>query len=569
MSGDKLEQAKKALKDNLQKLGSNDRFNIIAFSDSVKKFSNSMEDSSRVSDAINYVNSLSADGSTDLYNSQVAAVDMPGSRDGSTKIIVFLTDGIDTTGHSKDSIIEDLKEKMKGKNWRIYPFGIGKDVDFNLISSEANEFGDGIPVYVETDSDLEKVLTGFYDRISQPALNNASLDLSQFAYDVYPTKLDNLYAENTVIVAGRYNKTGNATIYLGGDVGGERRSWAYLVELPEKSDNSFVERAWAVRKIGHLMDQINLEGETDSLKEQVAGLGNRYALATPYTSLLVKAQKDFEEAKEKGLVGLSLTDAGYDIRLDDLEAHGDTTAAILSIYDSGGNLIDKVRIDPGTSISWTAPDGKVYDIYVSKVAPGYTFGAKWTEVSILDYQSKTNTTAILNQGESLSGASYTAASDFESGSLEYIKAFELLGTKEADDKTFVTNGTNWVDTACTGNESTDKIRFGSAGYFELLKNEKFTTYLSVSENMRICLSGDYALEIYNSNSTEESNYEVVLNKTKARIWDGNEKKGSIAKNQTTNSSANFERQDEESTEQAKKELIEAILEVFRGIFNFQ
>jgi hypothetical protein len=79
--------------------------------------------------------------------------------------------------------------------------------------------------------------------------------------------------------------------------------------------------------------------------------------------------------------GESLPVDGLKFQLDDLEAHGDTTSAIISILDANGNILKKEKVDPGDTQEFNIA-GKVYRFHVYKVAPGYTFGAKWADVAI-------------------------------------------------------------------------------------------------------------------------------------------------------------------------------------------
>src|SRR5262249_34454944 len=44
---------------------------------------------------------------------------------------------------------------------------------------------------------------------------------------------------------------------------------------------------WAMRRVGHLLDQIRLNGESKELRDEVVELGTRYGIVTPYTSYLV------------------------------------------------------------------------------------------------------------------------------------------------------------------------------------------------------------------------------------------------------------------------------------------
>src|SRR5262249_35483538 len=60
------------------------------------------------------------------------------------------------------------------------------------------------------------------------------------------------------------------------------------LKFPEKqSDNEFLPHLWAMRRVGHLLDQIRLNGESKELRDEVVDLGTRYGIVTPYTSYLV------------------------------------------------------------------------------------------------------------------------------------------------------------------------------------------------------------------------------------------------------------------------------------------
>ena len=50
----------------------------------------------------------------------------------------------------------------------------------------------------------------------------------------------------------------------------------------------FIARLWATRKIGHLLSQIRLHGESQELVNEVVALSIRYGIITPYTSFLVE-----------------------------------------------------------------------------------------------------------------------------------------------------------------------------------------------------------------------------------------------------------------------------------------
>ena len=55
----------------------------------------------------------------------------------------------------------------------------------------------------------------------------------------------------------------------------------------EQPDNAFISRLWATRKIGYLLDEIRLRGESSELKDEVVRLSREFGILTPYTSMLV------------------------------------------------------------------------------------------------------------------------------------------------------------------------------------------------------------------------------------------------------------------------------------------
>jgi Ca-activated chloride channel family protein len=92
-------------------------------------------------------------------------------------------------------------------------------------------------------------------------------------------------------VIGRYKNTNdlrNITFRLTGRAGGERREFRYgNLDMPVRSDgNEFLPRLWASRRVGWLLEQIRLNGDTKELRDEIVELGTRYGLVTPYTSYL-------------------------------------------------------------------------------------------------------------------------------------------------------------------------------------------------------------------------------------------------------------------------------------------
>ena len=70
---------------------------------------------------------------------------------------------------------------------------------------------------------------------------------------------------------------------------GRERAFEYNVNFRRAGrDNryAFVERIWAMRRVGYLMDQIQLHGKTTEVSDEIVRLSMKYGIITPYTSFL-------------------------------------------------------------------------------------------------------------------------------------------------------------------------------------------------------------------------------------------------------------------------------------------
>src|SRR6185295_16447148 len=61
------------------------------------------------------------------------------------------------------------------------------------------------------------------------------------------------------------------------------------------SENDFIPKLWATRRVGYLLDEIRLHGENAELRDEVTELARKYGIVTPYTAYLIVE----DEAKRK------------------------------------------------------------------------------------------------------------------------------------------------------------------------------------------------------------------------------------------------------------------------------
>jgi Ca-activated chloride channel family protein len=292
MQGAKIDQAKRALKLCLDHLNANDRFSLMHFATTVDKYRDGLIENNpeQIEQAKAWVNALEATGGTAIDDALAAALSLRGHDSGRTFTIVFFTDGEPTVGVTDpEQILKNVAAK-NSENTRIFPFGVGDDVNASLLDRLAEQ-SRAVTTYVRPAEDIEAKVSSLVAKISHPVLTGLGLAVSRDIRleEVYPSQLLDLFQGDQLTVIGRYSGSGNASITLSGSIGGESRKFTHELSFADKTNNdrNFVEHLWARRKVGYLLDQVRANGEKKELVDELVSLAKKYGIATPYTSYLV------------------------------------------------------------------------------------------------------------------------------------------------------------------------------------------------------------------------------------------------------------------------------------------
>lgn len=298
MSGGKIEQARNALHFILGQLGEDDRFSIVDFSDHLKVFAPTLQpvEEGILADAWRYVDQLTADGGTDLDAALQAGLGImaDSERREAVKVVVFLTDGLPTAGITDEALIAQRVAQTNARlESRLHVFGVGYDVNTHLLDRLAADNG-GTVTYVQPGENLETTLTGFYDRIAHPVLTDVQVEFEGLeAGELYPQATPDLFQGSSLLLTGRYRATSESVVVrVRGQAGAEEREYVYRFDLSQTGGHDFVPRLWATRRVGDLLDQVRVKGESPELIEAIQELGLGYGLVTPYTTFVVQGQAD-------------------------------------------------------------------------------------------------------------------------------------------------------------------------------------------------------------------------------------------------------------------------------------
>jgi Ca-activated chloride channel family protein len=291
MRGQKLTQAKQALKYVLRNLHENDRFNIISFATSTRLYARTPQETIEREGAYTFIEELEAGGGTNIDQALKKTFEQGGNE--RPQVVIFLTDGLATEGEIRTKAILEHVRESASERVQVFAFGVGYDVNTILLDRLSQEHH-GTSSYVRPDESIEHTVSSFYDKIGSPVLGDVSLDFGRVHADqIFPSPLPDLFVGNQLLVLGRYRHGGTTTVRMEGLVNDEPTTYTFHdMHFQEEGGELFIPRLWATRKIGHLLTQVRLYGAEDELVDEIVRLSLEYGIVTPYTSFLVDETED-------------------------------------------------------------------------------------------------------------------------------------------------------------------------------------------------------------------------------------------------------------------------------------
>jgi Ca-activated chloride channel family protein len=291
MSGEKMTQARNALRQLLTTLTARDRFRLIAFSNDVRSYRETWAaaNETNVREARRWVEELRAEGGTNISGALEEAfrAEVPDSRLG---IVVFMTDGLPSVGEQNPERIAQRVERERGA-MRVFAFGVGYDVN-TLLLERLSAAARGTTQYVQPGENVEHAVATLAAKVQHPVLADLRItDTPAQITDVYPRQLPDVFAGEELVLFGRYT----AARMLEGDVvitgrrAGQAERYSTRASFPShENGNDFIPRLWASRKIGSLAQTLKLEGHNPTIINEIRETALRYGLLSDYTSYLVQ-----------------------------------------------------------------------------------------------------------------------------------------------------------------------------------------------------------------------------------------------------------------------------------------
>lgn len=293
MSGQKLEQAKKALQLSLRNLIEGDRFNIVAFESDYTCFSETAVPytQSNLEKADRWVTSLVPMGGTEILQPLRHILEGPRT-ENSGRVVLLFTDG--QVGNEKE-IIQLVRRNNKALN--LFTFGIDTAVNRYFIESLA-QAGNGLPEVVFPGERIDDKVIRQFSRVHQAFVSGGKiLQTNGAELDTVPVMPSRLYGDEEYTFRFRTTDAMEELI-LSGVLGGKKVE--AQVPLTAKGDSRLLSLKWAKEKIRMLEESLGSGNprRDEIAKKEIIALSEKYGVLSTLTSLVAVYER-FN--KEKGI----------------------------------------------------------------------------------------------------------------------------------------------------------------------------------------------------------------------------------------------------------------------------
>lgn len=447
MHGEKIEQVREAGLQVLAGLGEGEAFNIIDYQTGVDQFAPQPVVKTRETELAGraYLKALQPGGGTNMHEALKMALDA-APVPGTLPIVLFLTDGLPTVGQTSEIAIRDLLKSTNPHHRRVFTFGVGVDVNTPLLEAVALE-SRATSSFVLPKENVEVKVADLFKRLSGPVLTDPVLQVVRAdgspamgrVQDLMPARLPDLFEGDQLVVLGKYIGTEPLEFKLRGNYLGTPREFTYRFDLGKSStENSFVPRLWASRRIAILVDAVRRLGADSTstisttaspvpandprfkeLVDEIVRLSTDFGILTEYTAFLALEGTDFGKR--------------------------------LEIFRSASDLLEKRAMNCRSG---------------------------WASVN----QS-------LNNGAQLSQKELKPRNGYLD---QEMKAVEIGSVQQIHDKCFYRKGNRWIDSTVIAQESklSRTIEFGSDEFFLLVRE-----LASQGRAGALTLKGEIVLEV--------------------------------------------------------------------------
>jgi len=303
MRGIKIEQVKQAARQVIDGLADGEAFNLITYNANIDTFNTEplIKNESTKQAAFSYLDTINAGGLTNLYGALETAL-LQEPTEGFLPLILFLTDGLPTTGETREVQIRDLVLSSNPYNRRVFTLGVGYDLNAPLLDGLA-EYSLGRSIFVAPEDDVEAAITEVFSTFSRPlftdlgicSVSTEGIPGTRRTYNVLPFNIPDLFQGDQLVLMGQYVGQEPFLFEIHGNYRNQMQAFYCPIEPPDGSrKRGFVPRLWSSRVVAQVINEIRQLGADPELtiynerfwdlSVAMVDLSLAYGILTEYTA---------------------------------------------------------------------------------------------------------------------------------------------------------------------------------------------------------------------------------------------------------------------------------------------
>lgn len=275
----------------LGQMTAQDRFRIVTFSNSARELVDwTPATPAAVHAAIEQVKSVRPNGGTNLFGGlELGLRNLDADRATS---VVLVTDGVANQGIVNPAKFHQLVRRY---DVRVFGFLLGNSANWPLMRTIADGTG-GFYAGVSNADDIVGQLLLAKSKMTHEAMHDASFRFrGARVFDTTGDEPRKIYRGQQLVLFGRYEKAGHATVELHARLTGEDKVYTTTFDFPAvDTANPEIERFWALAQI----DQLELKAQigalpVDESEDAITHLGVQYQIVTDHTAMVVLDDQTF------------------------------------------------------------------------------------------------------------------------------------------------------------------------------------------------------------------------------------------------------------------------------------
>lgn len=300
MKGEKLEEAKDALKLCIRNMGEEDRFNIVAFENELKYFSKNGKvdfNEDNIEEASKWIDNLEAVDGTAIYDALGYALSDEINGDNNT-ILLFTDDQI----KKEQKILDYVKDNIR--NNRIFTFGIETSEGSYFINKLA-ETGYGKAEYIYQDERIDDKVLRQFNRINNPQVDVLKIDWGNMKVErTFPRTIDYLYDGEPFSIFAKVSGEIEGNVTISGLV--DDKPYVKTVNLDRldlEENADLVQKVWSRKRMESIAERMRREkGEVaESMRNKIVEISKDSGIISTETLFILM------EKVEEPILGMPFT----------------------------------------------------------------------------------------------------------------------------------------------------------------------------------------------------------------------------------------------------------------------